>query len=79
MELYYVSLHAIEEYAKEYFDGAGPHGTATSPEPASEHAPEQAPARPSRATRLRLWLSAGLYELAEALDPAPELSPKPQP
>ena len=62
MELYHISLYAVEKTMRNQFR-----------EPEERDHPERpvpTVTRPSRTTRMRLRLSAGLYELANALDPA---------
>jgi hypothetical protein len=70
MELYYISLHAIEQHTRNQF--------GEPDDRQRRDRPETAPERPSRIIRLRLWLSAGLNEIATALDPTPGPAPKTQ-
>lgn len=61
MELYHIALHEVDRTMRRQF---GEPETHDHPERATVHA-----ARPTRTMRLRVWLSTGLYGLANALDP----------
>jgi hypothetical protein len=62
MELYYISLHSVDRTMRRQFGEPDEHERRKRR--------DTVPSRPSRTTRMRLALSAGLYRLASALDPA---------
>ncbi len=62
MELYYISLHSVDQAMRRQF------GEPDERERRKRRA--AVPSRVSRTTQMRLALSAGLYRLASALDPS---------